>query len=77
MPVNPTDDLSWREIISHAVHDLWTPLSAMRTSLEILRLAGSDPETAAKMIGLLEAQIDALSAQLVTLRDDPGSFLKG
>ncbi len=75
--MNPPDDLPWREIVSHAVHDLGTPLSAMRTSLEILRLAGSDPETAAKMIGLLEAQIDAVATQIVALRDDPGRFLKG
>ena len=71
------DNFPWREVVAQAVHDLSTPLSTMRTSLEILRLTSSDPEAAAKAIGILEAQIDMLTAQLVALRDNPGSILKG
>ena len=75
--VKMPEDFPWREVVAEAVHDLSKPLSTMRTSLESLRLTSSDPETAAKVIGILEAQIDLLTAQLVALRDNPGSFLKG
>ena len=71
--VKMPEDFPWREVIAQAVHDFTT----MRTSLEILRLTSSDPETAAKVIGILEAQIDMFTAQLVALRDNPGSILKG
>ena len=71
------DNFPWREVVAQAVHDFSTPLSTMRTSLEILRLTSSDPEAAAKAIGILEAQIDLLTTQLVALRDNPGSILKG
>ena len=71
------DNFPWREVVAQAVHDLSTPLATLRTSLEILRLTSSDPEAAAKAIGILEAQIDMLTTQLVALRDNPGSILKG
>ena len=74
LPPNPSNDLPWSQLISKAVHDMRTPLSAMRTTIEILKLTSQDTGKSAKLIDLLEKQIDELSGQLTNLVNDPASF---
>lgn len=48
----------------------------MVTSIEILRMLSTDSERSAKMIGMLERQIDQLSKQLETLVTHPEAFAR-
>ncbi|GAA5126511.1 hypothetical protein JIN84_15585 [Luteolibacter yonseiensis] len=70
------EPLPWKEIIGKAAHDMRTPLSCMRTTVEVLRmLASSEQDT--RMIEILEKQIDSLAAQVNDLVNDPRAYLPG
>lgn len=58
---------SLKTIVAKSVHDMKTPLSCMRTTLEILRLTAGDADRQAKSIGILDAQINELNGILEKL----------
>jgi len=68
------EPLPWKEIIAHAAHDMRTPLSCMRTTVEVLRMLSSS-EQDTRMIEILEKQIDSLAGQVNALVENPQSFL--
>ncbi len=72
--VNNGDPLAWPEIVSKAVHDMRTPLSSIRTTLEIFRMVGGGSEKEMKLIGVLDRQVDELNALMETLLNDPAAF---
>jgi len=72
---SPEDLLPWKKIIPKAVHDMKTPLSSMRVTLEILRMTSADAEAHGKLIVMLEKQVNELAEQLDTLVTDPAAIL--
>jgi signal transduction histidine kinase len=54
------------EFLATLAHELRNPLAPLRNALEILRLRGNDPETAAKARDLMQRQL----TQMVRLVDD-------
>ena len=78
MNVSPLPDeepILWKQIIPKAVHDMRTPLSTMRTSIEILRALAPDSDQHRKVMGILEAQVGLITDHLETLLVNPGLFL--
>lgn len=69
-------EIRWDEILTNAVHDLRTPLSAMLTALEMLNEVSDGSERSAKLIALMRRQISEISSQLERLLRDPSSFLQ-
>lgn len=66
--------IPWQQVVNKAVHDMRTPLSAMKTTLEVIRLSKDDPEKAAKLIAMLERQTNEISGLMNRLVEDPGSY---
>lgn len=56
------------------MHDMRTPLSGMKTAIEVLRLAQGDPDKVARVIVMMERQTAELAALLERLARDPGSY---
>ena len=54
------------EFLATLAHELRNPLAPMQNGLEVLRLAGNNPETAAKMRDMMQRQL----SQMVHLVDD-------
>ena len=54
------------EFLATLAHELRNPLAPLRNGLEVLRLAGSNPQTAEKARGMMERQL----VQMVRLVDD-------
>ncbi|MEO7099803.1 MAG: hypothetical protein ABI162_10615 [Luteolibacter sp.] len=69
-------ELPWPEIVAKAVHDMSSPLSCMRTSVEILRMISPDSENHRKLIETFDSQINELAGQLEMLRKRPEAFLR-
>lgn len=67
--------MPWKQIVAQAVHDLRTPLSSLRVTLEVLRMTPSDPEAHAKLIGMMGRQVDLIADLLETLSKDPGTLV--
>jgi K+-sensing histidine kinase KdpD len=77
MSANPGEEsLPWKQIVEQAVHDMRTPLSCMRTTVEILRMISADSEPHGKMVGSLNLQIDELASHMESLLKNPVSFTK-
>ncbi|RYD34786.1 MAG: hypothetical protein EOP85_19540 [Verrucomicrobiaceae bacterium] len=58
MPEDPDMDLPpLNAAVAKALHDMRTPLSCMRTTVEILRMTQGNAEQQEKSLGLLEAQM--------------------
>ncbi len=72
---SPEAALPWNEILRKAVHDMKTPLSSMRVTLEVLRMTGGDSEIHRKLIATLDHQVDELARQVDVLAKDPASIL--
>jgi len=64
----------WQQVVSRAVHDMRTPLSAMKTTLEVMRLTQGDPEKSAKLISMMERQATELAELMERLAKDPDSY---
>lgn len=58
------ESLPWKKIVAKSVHDMRSPLSCMRTTLEILRMTSGGAEPQTKLLGIMDTQIDELTAQL-------------
>jgi len=69
------DELPWKKIVTTAVHDIRTPLSSLRTSVEILKMNRLDDEQTRKLMTMMNRQIEAISNQLEALVNRPDSFL--
>ncbi|MES2920575.1 MAG: histidine kinase dimerization/phospho-acceptor domain-containing protein [Verrucomicrobiota bacterium] len=69
------EPLPWKEILPKAVHDMRTPLSSMRVTLEILRMTCGESEAHGKLIAMMEKQVNELAVQLHTLATDPAAVL--
>ncbi|MES2657997.1 MAG: histidine kinase dimerization/phospho-acceptor domain-containing protein [Verrucomicrobiota bacterium] len=67
----PEESLPWKQIVAQTVHDMRTPLSTMRATVEILRMTSEKGGDQSKLIGSLDTQIDELAAQLETLLKSP------
>ena len=74
--MNPPSDerLPWEEIVPVAIHDMRTPLSSMRTTLEIVRMLNSQCDRTSGLIDKLDKQVLELAAQLERLQNDPASY---
>ncbi|MES2439307.1 MAG: histidine kinase dimerization/phospho-acceptor domain-containing protein [Verrucomicrobiota bacterium] len=72
----PVDSLPWKQIVAKSVHDMKTPLSCLRTTVEILRMtSGGDPRQV-RLIGVLDAQIDELNGHLEKLLNSPEEIVQ-
>lgn len=72
---NPGEEpLPWKEIIGNAAHDMRTPLSCLRTTVEVMRMLAAESEQQTRMIEILEKQIDSLAGQLDELVRNPQSY---
>lgn len=69
------DALAWKQIVAKAVHDIRTPLSCVRTTLEILRMLPADSEQHRRMVGVIDTQVDQISGQLERLLVSPESYM--
>ncbi len=58
------DENPLKPVVAKAIHDMKTPISCMRTTVEILRLTTGNPEQQAKSLAILEAQIHDLNTIL-------------
>jgi hypothetical protein len=75
-PEEPAGDSPpWKQIVAKAVHDMRTPLSSMRISLEVLRMTGADAQQRGKLIAMLDKQVDELAGLLEMLSKDPCAFV--
>lgn len=63
--------LPWKQIVAKSVHDMRTPLSCIRTTLEILRMTSEEGERQSRLLGVLDAQVDELASQLEKLLKSP------
>lgn len=69
-------DILWKKIVSTAAHEIRTPLSSLQTPIEILRMNRLDAEQAGKLMTMMNRQIEAISDQLDTLVNRPGTYLQ-
>lgn len=77
-PGNPEPNLPPLErIIISAVHDMRTPLSTLRTTLEIFRMLKSNPEKTLGMVEIMERQVIELSNHLDALIDQSVTARQG
>ena len=68
------ETIPWESVLAKAVHDMRTPLSSMRTSLEVLRMVAGDPEKSERLLMLMNKQVDEMAGHLDTLARNPRSF---
>lgn len=54
----------WQTELRLAVHDLGSPLSAIRVLLEVLRLTGDDAERKVELLNMMESQVEELAVGL-------------
>lgn len=66
----------WQEIVDRAVHDMRTPLSTLRTSLEVLKMLPTDSEKRVRLMEILDQQVEEMTFLLTQLRTQPQSFLQ-
>ncbi len=77
LPENHADEpLPWKLIVAKSVHDMRTPLSCMRTTLEILRMTSGDDEQQMKMISILDCQLNELACHLDQLVRNPEQIVR-
>lgn len=69
-----TDSIPWQEVVTKAVHDMRTPLSGMKTAIEVMRLAQGDPDKVSRVIAMMERQATELTGLLERLAKDPESY---
>ncbi len=69
-------DFPWKTVVKTAVHEIRTPLSALCTSIEILKMNRLDTEQAHKMLLMMNRQVDAIIGQLDTLLNRPAAYLE-
>ena len=50
-----------------AVHDLGSPLSAIRVLLQVVRLTEDEPERKAELLDMMESQVDEMAVGLEAL----------
>lgn len=50
----------WQKELRLAVHDLGSPLSAIRVLVEVLRLTGEDAQRKVELLDMMESQVDEL-----------------
>jgi len=72
----PDDEHEWKKIVKAAAHEIRTPLSSLRTSVEILKMNRLDQEQSQKLMAMMNRQIESISAQLDTLVNRPATFLE-
>jgi len=69
-----TDSIPWDEVLGKAVHDMRTPLSGLKTAIEVLRLAQGDPDKVSRIISMMERQTTELTGMLERLVKEPESY---
>ncbi|QJE95665.1 histidine kinase dimerization/phospho-acceptor domain-containing protein [Luteolibacter luteus] len=69
-----TDSIPWDEVLGKAVHDMRTPLSGLKTAIEVLRLAQNDPDKVSRVISMMERQTAELTGMLERLAKEPESY---
>lgn len=74
MNASSSAELPWGEILEKAVHDMRTPLSSMRTTLEIIRMLNGQCDRTSSLIDKMDKHVLELASQLERLRSDPASF---
>ena len=53
-----------------------TPLSSLRTAVEILKMTADGTDQSRRLISMLEKQTDELAQQMERLVSDPASFVR-
>jgi signal transduction histidine kinase len=71
------EELPWKNIVEKSVHDMRTPLSCLRTTVEILRMTSGNDERQLKLVGMLDVQIDELTSHMERLLHHPGQIVQG
>jgi hypothetical protein len=74
MNSSPAAGLPWDEILNVAVHDMRTPLSSMRSTLEIIRMLNPDCAKTSTLVDKLDKQVMEIAAHLDRLCSDPASY---
>jgi len=72
---SPDEPLPWERIIAKATHDMKTPLSSIRVTLEILRMTCGGAEAPVKLVAMIDSQVNELVKLLETLENDPVAIL--
>ena len=74
--MNPPSNkpLAWDEIVPVAIHDMRSPLSSIRTTLEIVRMLNSQCDRTSGLIDKLDKQVLELAGLLERFQNDPASF---
>ena len=57
----------WQSELRLAVHDLGSPLSAIRVLIEVLRLTGDDAARKVELLNMMESQVDELAVGVEAL----------
>lgn len=72
----PVDEQQWKKIVKAAAHEIRTPLSSLRTAVEILKMNRLDQEQSEKLMAMMNRQIESISGQLDALVNRPATFLE-
>ena len=70
------DETDWKRIVKAAAHEIRTPLSSLRTSVEILKMNRLDEEQSQKLMTMMNRQIESISEHLDILVNRPATFLE-
>lgn len=69
------EELPWKKIVASAAHEIRTPLSSLRTSVEILKMNRLDEEQGQKLMTTMIRQIESISGYLDLLVTSPATFI--
>ena len=72
IPIDGDGLVPGQEILRRSLHDMGSPLSAMRVLLELLRLTGSCPGKRNELVGMLDLQVTDLAERLEGLLKELG-----
>ena len=61
--------------MGNAVHDFRTPLSSIRVSIEVLRMAENDCERRMKVLGILDQHVSEMERLLERLSREPETLI--
>lgn len=69
------EPLPWERIIARSTHDMKTPLSSIRVTLEVLRMTCAGSEAHLTLLAMIDSQVNDLARQVDTLATDPAAVI--